>query len=466
MEAALPMRAHAILTALALAAALATDASARQEKRAASSDEERATMETADKLVPSVVSIQPVWEDYDSGVKHDETGEGSGVIIDPQGHVITNYHVAGRAKRLMVTLWNKEKISAELVGGDPYTDLAVIRLHLDELKSTNLTWASLGDSDRVQVGQSVLAIGSPLGLKQTATKGIVSNGERFFSGEFRLPSGERTGAFNTWIQTDAPINPGNSGGPLVNNRGEVIGLNSRGAGGEGLGFAVPINVAKDVADQILKKGKVVRSWIGVELQPMEDFTEFFKAEGGEGVLVGSVVKDSPADRAGVKTGDVLLEWGDKKTTARFAAQVPAVRKLMADTPPGSEIELRLLRSGEEIRAKVTTHELDPELGDEFECRAWRCTVRGMTRYLALARKMATVAGVLVMGVDEAGPASRSDVRFGDVILKFDGEAIAGLEEFKKRYQASVDAKKPTVLLTVQRGKAQSLVLLENDYKRE
>jgi serine protease Do len=449
-----------------LVASLSALAQPKADKGHATSDEERATMETADKIAPSVVSIQPVWDDYDSGVKHEETGEGSGVIIDPDGHVITNYHVAGHAKKLIVTLWNKEKIGADLVGGDAYTDLAVIKLHLDELKSTNLTWASLGDSEQVQVGQTALAIGSPMGLKQTATKGIVSNAERFFSGDFRLPSGERTGAFNTWIQTDAPLNPGNSGGPLVNNRGEVIGINSRAGGGDGLGFAVPINIAKAVADQLIKHGKVIRSWIGVELQPMEDFTEFFKADAGEGVLVSSVVKDSPADRAGVKTGDVLLEWSGKKTSARFAADVPAVRRLMAETPPGAEVEMRLLRSGQEVRAKVTTDVLEPEMGDEFECRAWRCTVRGMTRYLALARKLPSVAGVLVMGVEDGGPASRSELRFGDVIVKFDGAAIAGLEEFQKKYQASLDAKKPSVLLTVQRGKAQNLVVLENDYKRE
>jgi serine protease Do len=437
-----------------------------QEKPKAASDEERATMETADKVAPSVVSIKPVWDDYESGVKREETGEGSGVIIDPAGHVITNYHVAGRAKRIVVTLWNKEKIGADLVGGDAYTDIAVIKLRLDELKSTNLTWASLGDSDQVQVGQSVLAIGSPLGLKQTATKGIVSNGDRYFSGEFRLPSGERTGAFNTWIQTDASLNPGNSGGPLVNNRGEIIGINSRGAGGEGLGFAVPINVAREVADQIIGKGRVVRSWIGVELQPMEDLAEFFKSDAKEGALVGSVVKDSPADRAGIRTGDVLLSFGGKPTDARFMNQVPAVRKLLADTPPSTEVEVRLLRRGKEERIKVTTVELEPELGAELACPAWRATVRAMTRDLALARKMTAVAGVLVLGVDDAGAAERAGLRTGDVIVRFDGEAVADLAQFKAKYESAVEVGRRKVLLTVQRGKSQSLVVIDGDKEKK
>jgi len=434
-------------------------------KPAAVSDEERATMETADKVNPSVVSITPVWEEFDSGAKRDSTGEGSGVIIDPEGHILTNYHVAGRAKKLVVTLWTKEKIGADLVGGDAYTDIAVIKLRLDELKGTSLTWASMGDSDQVQVGQSVLALGSPGGLKHTATKGIVSSNDRFFSGEFRLPSGERTGAFNTWIQTDASLNPGNSGGPLVNNRGEVIGINSR-KSGEGLGFAVPINVARDVAEQIMKNGKVTRSWCGLELQALEDFADFFSVKADEGILVSSVVSDSPADRAGIRTGDVLVEWGGKPVKARFTAEVPAVRKLMADTPPGAEVEVRLLREGKEQRVKFAVQELEAELGDEFDCEEWRCTVRGMTRYLALDRKLPTTAGVLVLGTVEGGPASRSKLDFGDVILKFDGQPIATLEEFKTKYKACIEAKKPAVRLTVARGKAQNIVLLENDFGRE
>lgn len=457
--------------ALFAALALAPGARALQDgggggKPAPVSDEERATMETADKVKPSVVSITPVWEEFDSGAKRDATGEGSGVIIDPEGHVLTNYHVAGRAKKLIVTLWNKEKIGADLVGGDAYTDIAVIKLRLDELKGTSLTWASLGDSDQVQVGQSVLALGSPQGLKHTATKGIVSSNDRFFSGEFRLPSGERTGAFNTWIQTDAPMNPGNSGGPLVNNRGEVIGINSRGGGGDGLGFAVPINVARDVADQILRDGHVTRSWAGIELQALEDFADFFSVKSDEGVLVSSVVNDSPADRAGIRTGDVLVEWGGKKVKARFTADVPAVRKLMSDTPPGTEVEVRLVREGKEERAKVLLQELEAEIGDEFECREWRCTVRGMTRYLALDRKLPTTAGVLVLGTIEGGPASRSKLEFGDVILKFDGQPVASLEDFEAKYEACIESKKPAVRLTVARGKAQNIVLLENDFSRE
>jgi len=438
-----------------------------QEPPRASSQEERATMETSGKVSPAIVSIEIVTESYDSGVKQRGTGVGSGVVVDPEGHVLTNFHVAGRAAKMIVTMQNGEKVGATLVGADPYTDLAVIKLNLDELKTTNLTWASLGDSDEVETGQSVLAMGSPLGLKQTVTKGIVSNNQRYFSGEFRLPTGEKTGEFNTWIQTDAPLNGGNSGGPLVNNRGEIIGINSRGAGGrDGLGFAVPINIAKEVMAQIQEEGEVVRSWIGVELQAVEDFEKFFGSGLGQGVLISSVVQDSPADRAGLRTGDLLLSWGGEETNARFTPEVPPIRKRMADTPPGQETEIRVLRDGEERTLRVTPQKLERELGDEFECENWRCTVRGMTRYLALARKLDAVMGVLVIGVDDVGPARDGNLRAGDVIVKVDGDAVASLEGFQQMYEAILAEEKPMTLLAVRRGRSMKLVPIENDYSNQ
>lgn len=438
-----------------------------QEAPPPNSAEERATMETAKKVTPAVVSLKVVVPNYDTGVKQERSGVGSGVIIDPQGHVLTNFHVAGRASKIIVTMDSGEKIGAKLVGGDAYTDLAVIKLNLDELKSTNLTWASMGDSDQVETGQSVLAMGSPLGLKRTATKGIVSNNKRFFSGRMRLPTGERTGSFNTWIQTDAPINPGNSGGPLVNNRGEIIGINSRGAPSrDGLGFAVPINVAKSVIKGILSDGRVVRSFVGVELQPMEDFAKFFGTEHDRGVLVGSVVTNSPADKGGLRTGDVLLRWGKTDTNARFEGDVPSVRRLMAETPPGTDVKVLVLRDGKEESLTVRTKELENEIGLEAECPEWRCTLRVMTRFLALERKLPMVMGVLVMGVDDAGPAHRAKLRVGDVITKFDGQPIGRMDDFLTRYRKSVEAKKKSVLLTVRRGKAAFLLVVQNDEKEE
>lgn len=419
-------------------------------------------METADRVRPACVSIQIVQESLDSGVSQKQSGVGSGVIIDAEGHVLTNWHVAGRAERMIVTMANGEKVGATLVGADAYTDLALIKLNLDELKTTTLTWASMGDSDTVQTGQSVMALGSPLGLKQTATKGIVSNGQRFMSGDFRMPSGERSGEFNNWIQTDAPLNGGNSGGPLVNNRGEVIGINARGMGRDGLGFAIPINIAKSVIQQIREHGEVVRSWVGLDLQPMEDFTQFLGAELGRGVLVGSVVQSSPADRAGLRTGDVLLQWSDEITNARFQDEVPPVRRLIADTPPGSTVTVRVLRDGEEVRCDVTTQRLESPIGRDFACEAWRCSVREMTRYLAMARNMETAHGVLVLGVNEVGPAERGGLRIGDVIVKLNGELIESFEHFQGTYKAAVASGEGEVLLAVRRGKSRQLVVIEFD----
>ena len=435
---------------------LSSMASAQVKAR---SDEERVTMETAKKVSSSVVTLQIQMEDFSSGVKETVQGTGSGVVIDSQGHVLTNFHVAGRATKITVTMLDGEKIGADLVGADPYTDLAVVKLHLDELNGTTFTWASLGDSDQMKVGHSVLAVGAPMGLKQTVTKGIVSNNHRYISGDRRLPSGEKTGEFNHWIQTDTAVNPGNSGGPLVNNKGEIIGINTLGGSGDGLGFAIPINVAKDVARQILSGGRVVRSWSGLSFQPMEQFARFLKGSPDKGILVSSVVVGSPADRAGVRTGDVLLSWNGKGTNARFKVDIPAIRKRLADTPLNTKVELKILRGGEEKVLELTTEELESELSPEREIEGWRCAVRGMTRYLARARKLDTVAGALVIAVDDIGPAHRADLRVGDLIVKANDTAVVSVADLLKVVKGAVEEEDDQLLLTIRRGRGLYLAVV-------
>ncbi|MHC4669221.1 MAG: S1C family serine protease, partial [Planctomycetota bacterium] len=215
-----------------------------------------------DRALPALVNVQPVLDVYEGGRRRRSTATGSGVIVREDGLVVTNFHVAGHSRRVYCTLADKTRVPAALLGGDPATDLAVLKLDLEEVHRLGGSFgvARLGAKKPPQVGEIVIALGSPRGLSMTLTKGVVSNTERFFGGNITLPTGEPTGMYNNWIQTDAAINPGNSGGPLVNLHGEVIGINSRAIpGGDGLGFAIPAPVVKRVYEQIVAHGRVTRA---------------------------------------------------------------------------------------------------------------------------------------------------------------------------------------------------------------
>ena len=204
-----------------------------------------------DKVMPAVVHIQPVIKNYNTGKLEKQAVVGSGVIFHIDGYVVTNYHVAGKAERILCTLGDKEIVSAEYIGGDPPTDIAVLKLNLDEHKGP-IVVADFGNSDSIQVGQYVLAMGSPLSLSRSVSAGVISTRDRYFSPDVRLPTGERTGRYNLWIQTDAAINPGNSGGPLVDLSGRIVGINSRAKiFAKHLGFAFTINVVRDVTEELI-----------------------------------------------------------------------------------------------------------------------------------------------------------------------------------------------------------------------
>ncbi|MFQ6009119.1 MAG: S1C family serine protease [Candidatus Zixiibacteriota bacterium] len=248
-----------------------------------------------DKVLPALVHIQPVIKNYNTGELEKMEVVGSGVIFHPEGYVVTNYHVAGKAERILCTLYDKELVEAEFVGGDPLTDIAVVKLNLAAYRGT-IHVAEFGNSDSLQVGQYVLAMGSPLALSRSVSAGVVSTKDRYFSPNVRLPSGERTGKYNLWIQTDAAINPGNSGGPLVDLSGRVIGINSRATlFANNLGFAIPINVVKKVTQAILTEGKVTRSWIGLHCQALQELEDYFGTSQNTGVLISSIDPGSPAE---------------------------------------------------------------------------------------------------------------------------------------------------------------------------
>ena len=261
------------------------------------------------RLLDAVVRIDVREVTYRGGSKQNIIGQGSGVIISPQGHILTNAHVVSNfAEEIRITLASLERVRGELLGWDHWTDLALLKMDMEELAKRGLTFthAAFGDSDLLYPGQPVLAVGTPNGLTRTVTRGIISNTNRFFEGADHV-RGYETGYFNTWLQTDAAINPGNSGGPLVTESGEIIGINTRAyLGANNLGFAVPAKTAQFVLAGLLQSEELVRSYVGIVLGPMQDLETFYNVEANEGALVESVDPGSPAANAGLLPGDILI----------------------------------------------------------------------------------------------------------------------------------------------------------------
>jgi Do/DeqQ family serine protease len=276
--------------------------------------------------------------------ERERAGVGSGVIIDAQGHVLTNLHVIKGADEITVRFHNKKELTGKVVGTDAKTDLAVIRIPAGE----GVIAARLGDSDRIEVGEWAIAIGSPFGLEQTVTVGVVSATGR---SEVGIVPNEN------FIQTDASINPGNSGGPLLNARGEVIGINTAIlSSGQGIGFAIPINTAQRVAKALISSGRVVRGWLGVSLQPLnDDLAQALGAPKGKGAVVARVLPGGPAEKAGLLQNDVIVRFGDAAVE-----DLQQLQRLVGDAPVDRPVTLRVLRQGKEVSVAVTIAEAPAE----------------------------------------------------------------------------------------------------------
>ncbi len=412
----------------------------------------------AGKVRPALVHIRPVKEVYSSGKKESVVITGSGVIISPEGYVLTNNHVAEKSRQVKCTLFDKSEVYATVVGTDPYTDIAVIKIDPHDVKG-KLPWAKLGNSDKLTVGETVMAMGSPHGLSRSVSVGALSATDRYFANSNRMIS-----PYNLWLQTDAAINPGNSGGPLVNLRGEVIGINSRAVlGANNLGFAIPINIVRDVANEIIKTGTVKRSWIGVELQDTQAVT----ADGDPGgVLVSSVAAGSPAEQAGIKTGDLMISFDGEPVHARFEEELPHVRLLIAKTKVGKEVTVELLRDGEKKTVQLTTAEKGKLGGVDVECPRWGFTVREVTETVAREAKLGSRRGVLVTGVQVGSPAAQGGLGSRSIVLRVDGKDIIDIEHFQKMYETSVADKKQLVMLEAKQGPVVRFILLRVRYNEE
>ncbi|MCP4568106.1 MAG: PDZ domain-containing protein [FCB group bacterium] len=413
-----------------------------------------------DRVLPALIHIQPVVFDYKTGREKKLSVVGSGVIISTEGYAVTNYHVAGRAERIICTLHDREQVPATLVGGDPATDLAVIKLDLSKYEG-KLVAAKLGSSSKLQVGQSVLAMGSPLALSRSVSMGVISTVNRFFPGDIRLPSGEKTGRYNTWLQTDAAINPGNSGGPLVNFDGEVVGINTRGVFfAENIGFSIPIDIVKQVSKTLIASGKVERSWIGVHAQPMQDLESFFGADTNRGVLIASVDPGSPAEEAGLQAGEVILSLGGKEISARFEEELPEFYQQIALASPHNELELIILAGGEKQKRTIIPRLLGKLQGQDFDFERWKFTAKAITTQMAIDHRLDDTLGVFVTQAKSQGPASAGGLRRRDVIKQVNKQAVENLEQLTELYESLGEETK--TLLTIDRRGDIRYVLIKLD----
>ena len=387
----------------------------------------RKSMDLAvDKVKPALVLIHVVSVRYDEGRAKKFDGYGSGTIIDKRGFILTNHHVAGHPARLFCVMSDKEELEAELVGTDPATDLTVIRLKTDG--SREFPVAAFGDSSALRVGDRVLAMGCPISISQSVTLGIVCNTEmvmpRLYA-KYRMVfemDGEDVGSLVRWIAHDASIYPGNSGGPLVNLNGEIVGVNEISMG---LAGAIPANLARGVAGQLMAGGSVTRAWLGVELQP-----QLKHAGTKRGVLVGGVISGSPAEKAGLQSGDLLVRLNGQDTEARFREQIPLLQQVLADLPIGRELEAVVVRNGVEKTLKITAMQREPMELRTSELKPWGITVRNLSLLAAKELKRESRDGVLVTSLRPGGPCgeSKPSLEIEDIILGVAGKPVRNVEE--------------------------------------
>ncbi len=381
-------------------------------------------------------------------------GQGSGFvfwvkdgILSDKTYILTNNHVVDNAEKIRVKFNNGREYNAKITGRDPKSDVAVI-----EIKATGLPAIPLGDSSKLEVGEWVLALGNPFGLSHTLTVGVVSAKGRSTLG---------INDYEDFIQTDAAINPGNSGGPLVNIDGEVVGINtaifSRSGGNMGIGFAIPINLAKAIGSQLIEKGEVTRGYLGVVIQPLTpDLADSFGIDPGQGILVAQVAEGSPAQQAGIKQGDIIVEFEGNKVS-----NVGHFRNQVSIVPPGRRVEMTVLRDGERKKLHVTIGKLGKNLqvakGPAQSSAEIGLTVQTLTQELAEQFNAKPGEGVVVTDVRPGSIAALAGIQVGTVILQVNRKTVKNAEDFKREIAKSKAKKR--VLLLIRNGDFQRYIAL-------
>jgi S1-C subfamily serine protease/arylsulfatase A-like enzyme len=417
----------------------------------------RELIQTAvDRVYPALVRIDVVTESGGSGRMQKVRGTGSGAIISPDGYIVTNHHVAGRGSRITIRMSDREELPATLVGTDPLSDLTVLKFDPGARRdpAAPLPFASFGDSDTLQIGDVVLAMGSPAGLSQSVTQGIVSNLALIPpGGAFRI-EGESVGELVRWIGHDAIIFPGNSGGPLVNLAGEIVGVNEIGVGS--LGGAIPATIAKAVTEEIIATGGVARSWVGMGVQPL-----LKSLAADEGVVVGSVLPGGPAEQAGIRPGDLITSFhGTPIPAVRSPEDLPDFNRLVFGLPVGTAVTVTGRRDGSPREWTITTAVREPSRPKEVELQPLGLTARDITKVVALERKRPTTAGSLVVGVRNGGGAAEAKPALlgGDIITRLGTRPIARTADLVEAVNAiSGQSKEPTPTLVTFVRDAEELI---------
>lgn len=385
----------------------------------------------------------------------EQKGLGSGVIISKDGYIITNNHVVDMTDEIKVQISEKRKdYIAKIIGKDPHSDIAIIKIDTTDLRS-----AELGDSDKLEVGDDVLAMGNPFGIGLTVTKGIVSA----LSRNLPMPSGESPDTFSDFIQTDAAINPGNSGGALVNSQGQVVGINTAifstmGPGNIGIGFAIPINLVKNIMSQLIKNGKVVRGFLGVGIQNLNpDLAKEFKLDLSEGALVSNVTAESPAEKAGIKQGDVITSVNGKKVS-----DAAHLRLLVTQLTPGTHADINVIRDGKEKTLEVKLGELNEAVKEATELSS---QAGGLLEGVEIADLTPEIKNQLKLPPDTKGVVVNelsqeniaSGLRQGDVIAEIDHHEIKNVKEALKIIKSLKEKK--ALLRVIRDGQSFYLILM-------
>jgi len=410
------------------------------------------------RVYPSLVQIHVLSEYSEGGRERKFQASGSGAIISPEGHVVTNHHVVGKATSIRVILPTHEELEATLVGTDPLADIAVIKLDTSRRPAgaAPLPVASFGQSESLRVGDTVLAMGCPLALSQSVTRGIVANTDMRIPRPLEL-DGENVGSVVKWIGHDAQIFPGNSGGPLVNLDGEIVGINELGLG---LAGAIPADLARTVARQLIATGKVDRAWTGMVFQPLLKDSP----PSVTGVLVAAVLPGTPAAAAGIKPGDRVLAVEGRPVNVRFDTQLPAFTNELLQKTPGAPLSLRLARGTQELTVSVLPLLRDEARGKEIELKEWGMTVRRLTRVEAIDLQRPDTRGVLVSTLRPGGPSDKAvpALRRDDVVTEVAGKPVDSPEALEKATAELLKgARAPVVTLVgFERGAEKLLAAVE------